>query len=204
MPPTHTDEGVQAAREIRRRFPAVGVLVLSQYAEPDYVLQLLKDGAAGIGYLLKDRIADPDDFGAAVRRVASGGSALDPGVVELIVARTVRAQQAALTVPAPTAAVDPSRAAPNMEQVMLAHAVEWARQHGTGVAREVGAEFVAVAAGRPPCPPRDVPRGARVARRAGQRAGLTYSGSSAQRAGARQSDDRISSRSRMNSFGSLS
>jgi len=143
MPPTHTDEGVRAAREIRRHFPAVGVLVLSQYAEPDYVLELLQDGATGIGYLLKDRIADPDDFGAAVRRVAAGGSALDPSVVELIVERTVRAQRATPATPAPTAAPDAESRA-DMEQVMLAHAVEWARQHGTGVAREVGTEFVSV------------------------------------------------------------
>jgi DNA-binding NarL/FixJ family response regulator len=136
MPPTHTDEGVRAAREIRARFPTVGVLVLSQYAEPEYVVDLLRDGAAHVGYLLKDRIADPADFGAAVRRVAAGGSALDPAVVELIVERTVRAEQ---RVPAPAATT-----APDMEQVMLDHAVAWAREHGTGVAREVGSEFVAV------------------------------------------------------------
>jgi DNA-binding NarL/FixJ family response regulator len=138
MPPTHTDEGVRAAREIRARFPAVGVLVLSQYAEPEYVVDLLRDGAAGIGYLLKDRIADPADFGAAVRRVAAGGSALDPGVIELIVARTVRAEEA---LPAATGGAAPL---PDMEQVMLDHAVAWAREHGTGVAREVGSEFVSV------------------------------------------------------------
>jgi DNA-binding NarL/FixJ family response regulator len=143
MPPTHTDEGVRAAREIRRRFPAVGVLVLSQYAEPEYVVDLLRDGATGIGYLLKDRIADPDDFGAAVRRVAAGGSALDPGVVELIVARTVRAEQAAAVGPSAPVARSPEPPA-DMEQVMLDHAVAWAREHGTGVAREVGSEFVAV------------------------------------------------------------
>jgi DNA-binding NarL/FixJ family response regulator len=137
MPPTHTDEGVRAAREIRARFPDVGVLVLSQYAEPEYVVDLLRDGAGHIGYLLKDRIADPADFGAAVRRVAAGGSALDPAVVELIVERTVRAEQ---RVPAPSAPA----AAPDMERVMLDHAVAWAREHRTGVAREVGSEFVAV------------------------------------------------------------
>jgi DNA-binding NarL/FixJ family response regulator len=137
MPPTHTDEGVRAAREIRARFPAVGVLVLSQYAEPEYVVDLLRDGAGHIGYLLKDRIADPADFGAAIRRVAAGGSALDPAVVELIVERTVRAEQRVPAPAAPTAAAD-------MEQVMLDHAVAWARAHRTGVAREVGSEFVAV------------------------------------------------------------
>lgn len=131
MPPTHTDEGVRAARRIRERFADVGVLVLSQYAEPEYVLQLLEGGAEGIGYLLKDRIADVDDFGAAVRRVAAGGSALDPAVVEVIVRRT--AQQA-----------QPPGAPAAMEDVMLAHAVAWARDHRTGVARQVGSEFVAV------------------------------------------------------------
>jgi serine/threonine-protein kinase len=131
MPPTHTDEGVRAAREIRRRFPGVGVLVLSQYAEPEYVVELLRDGATGVGYLLKDRIADVEDFGAAVRRVAAGGSALDPAVVELIVAGAARSEQPA---------VPPS----DMERVILEHAVAWAREHQTGVAREVGSEFVAV------------------------------------------------------------
>jgi len=131
MPPTHTDEGVRAAREIRRRFPGVGVLVLSQYAEPEYVVELLEDGATGIGYLLKDRIADVADFGAAVHRVAAGGSALDPAVVELIVTRAARSDR-------------PAGAPVDMEQVMLEHAVAWAREHQTGVAREVGSEFVAV------------------------------------------------------------
>ena len=70
MPPTHTDEGVRAAREIRRRFPGIGVLVLSQYAEPEYVVELLQDGASGIGYLLKDRIAEVD--GLRRRRAAAG------------------------------------------------------------------------------------------------------------------------------------
>jgi DNA-binding NarL/FixJ family response regulator len=131
MPPTHTDEGVRAAREIRRRFPGVGVLVLSQYAEPEYVVELLQDGASGIGYLLKDRIAEVEDFGAAVRRVAAGGSALDPAVVELIVTRAARSEQ-------------PAVAPSDMERVILEHAVAWAREHQTGVAREVGSEFVAV------------------------------------------------------------
>ncbi len=131
MPPTHTDEGVRAAREVRRRWPAVGVLVLSQYAEPEYVAELLEDGASGIGYLLKDRIADVADFGAAVRRVAGGGSALDPAVVELIVTRAARSER-------------PAAAPVDMERVMLEHAVAWAREHQTGVAREVGSEFIAV------------------------------------------------------------
>ncbi len=91
MPPTHTDEGVRAARRIREGHPGVGVVVLSQHAEPEYALELLADGTEGIGYLLKDRIADIDEFAAAVRRVAAGGSALDPSIVGLLVARKRRA-----------------------------------------------------------------------------------------------------------------
>ena len=77
MPPTHTDEGLRAAKEIRERYPATGVLVLSQYVETEYATELLSENAEGIGYLLKDRVADIGDFVAAVRRVAAGGSALD-------------------------------------------------------------------------------------------------------------------------------
>jgi DNA-binding NarL/FixJ family response regulator len=91
MPPTHTDEGIRAARRIREAHPGVGVVVLSQYAEPEYALELLEGGTDGVGYLLKDRIADIDDFAAAVRRVAGGGSALDPSIVSLLVARKRRA-----------------------------------------------------------------------------------------------------------------
>ena len=87
MPPTHTDEGLRAAQEIRRRFPDVGVLVLSQYVEPAYAMQLLADNAEGVGYLLKDRVSDLDEFAAAVRRVGEGGSALDPAVVSELVGR---------------------------------------------------------------------------------------------------------------------
>src|SRR5689334_10101481 len=75
MPPTHTDEGVRAARRIREAHPGVGVVVLSQHAEPEYAMELLGEGTDGVGYLLKDRIADIDDFAASVRRVAQGGSA---------------------------------------------------------------------------------------------------------------------------------
>ncbi len=81
MPPTHTDEGIRAAREIRRRFPSTGVVVLTQYAESAYALDLLSDGAEGLGYLLKDRVSDIAGFADALRRVGSGGSALDPEVV---------------------------------------------------------------------------------------------------------------------------
>jgi DNA-binding NarL/FixJ family response regulator len=87
MPPTHTDEGLRAAREIRERYPATGVLVLSQYVEPDYALDLLSQSAEGVGYLLKDRVSDVGEFAAAVRRVGEGGSALDPTVVSQLVGR---------------------------------------------------------------------------------------------------------------------
>jgi DNA-binding NarL/FixJ family response regulator len=90
MPPTHTDEGLKAAREIREKFPQTGVLVLSQYAEPGYALELLSESAEGVGYLLKDRVADVDEFRAAVKRVADGGSALDPTVVSQLVGRRRR------------------------------------------------------------------------------------------------------------------
>jgi DNA-binding NarL/FixJ family response regulator len=87
MPPTHTDEGLRAAQRIRADFPEVGVLVLSQYVEPGYAMELLAGSAEGVGYLLKERIANLEDFAAAVRRVAGGGSALDPAVVSEIVGR---------------------------------------------------------------------------------------------------------------------
>ena len=90
MPPTHTDEGLRAAREIRERHPGTGVLVLSQYVEPDYALDLLADSAEGVGYLLKDRVGDVAEFAAAVRRVGDGGSALDPAVVSQLVGRRRR------------------------------------------------------------------------------------------------------------------
>jgi DNA-binding NarL/FixJ family response regulator len=87
MPPTHTDEGLQAAKEIRERHPEVGVLVLSQYVEAGYALDLLQGSAEGVGYLLKDRVADVNEFADAVRRVGEGGSALDPTVVSRLVGR---------------------------------------------------------------------------------------------------------------------
>ncbi|MGB0091666.1 MAG: response regulator transcription factor [Solirubrobacteraceae bacterium] len=90
MPPTHTDEGLQAAKEIREKHPHTAVLVLSQYAEPGYALELLQHSAEGIGYLLKDRINDLPEFTAAVRRVAAGGSALDATVVSQLVGRRRR------------------------------------------------------------------------------------------------------------------
>jgi DNA-binding NarL/FixJ family response regulator len=87
MPPTQTDEGLRAAKEIREAHPEIGVLVLSQYIETAYALELLAESAEGVGYLLKDRVADIDDFAAAVRRVGEGGSALDPSIVSLLVGR---------------------------------------------------------------------------------------------------------------------
>jgi DNA-binding NarL/FixJ family response regulator/class 3 adenylate cyclase len=87
MPPTHTDEGLQAAKAIRERFPATGVLVLSQYVEPGYAMELLAESAEGIGYMLKDRVSDVEQFAQAVRRVGEGGSALDPAVVSQLVGR---------------------------------------------------------------------------------------------------------------------
>jgi DNA-binding NarL/FixJ family response regulator/class 3 adenylate cyclase len=90
MPPTHTDEGLRAAAVIREKHPGTGVLVLSQYLESGYALELLSDSAEGVGYLLKDRVADVDEFCAAVRRVAEGGSALDPEVVSRLVGRRRR------------------------------------------------------------------------------------------------------------------
>jgi DNA-binding NarL/FixJ family response regulator len=87
MPPTHTDEGMRAAREIRERHPGVGVLVLSQYVEAPYMMELLQGDIEGVGYLLKDRIRDVNEFADAVRRVAGGGSAFDPAVVSHLVGR---------------------------------------------------------------------------------------------------------------------
>ena len=87
MPPTHTDEGLRAARTIRAEQPETAVLVLSQYVEEEYALDLLAGDAAGVGYLLKDRGADVERFVDSVRRVADGGSALDPEVVSRMLGR---------------------------------------------------------------------------------------------------------------------
>jgi DNA-binding NarL/FixJ family response regulator len=87
MPPTHTNEGIEAARQIRSRHPGVGVVVLSQYVEEDYVFELLADGVAGLGYLLKERVTDLDELVRALREVGRGGSVLDPVVVETLIAR---------------------------------------------------------------------------------------------------------------------
>jgi DNA-binding NarL/FixJ family response regulator len=87
MPPDRTDDGLRAAIAIRREHPGVGVLVLSQFSDERYALDLIGDDATGVGYLLKDRVADLDAFADAVRRVAAGGSALDPEIVALMVGR---------------------------------------------------------------------------------------------------------------------
>jgi DNA-binding NarL/FixJ family response regulator len=90
MPPTHTDEGLRAAQEIREKHPTCGVLVLSQYVEPGYAMELLAESAEGVGYLLKDRVSDVNEFADAVRRVGEGGSALDPTIVSQLVGRRRR------------------------------------------------------------------------------------------------------------------
>jgi DNA-binding NarL/FixJ family response regulator len=90
MPPTKTTEGIDAARRIRQEHPETGVVVLSQYAEEEYAYELLKDGAEGLGYLLKERVADVEEIVRALRDVAAGGSVLDPKVVEGLVARRDR------------------------------------------------------------------------------------------------------------------
>ena len=87
MPPTHTNEGLRAARVIRTELPNTGVLVLSQYVEQDYAIELLSDSAERVGYLLKDRIADIERFIDSIRRVADGGSVLDPEVVNEMLGR---------------------------------------------------------------------------------------------------------------------
>jgi DNA-binding NarL/FixJ family response regulator len=91
MPPTHTDEGLRAALQLRRDHPGTGVLVFSQYIETRYAARLLQGNAAGVGYLLKDRVADVAEFADALARVAAGGTALDPEVVgQLLGARHTR------------------------------------------------------------------------------------------------------------------
>ena len=87
MPPTHTTEGLEAARALAARHPRVGVLVLSAHVEPHYAMQLVEADAAGTGYLLKERVVDPGELADAVRRVAAGGVVIDPGVVAQLVGR---------------------------------------------------------------------------------------------------------------------
>jgi DNA-binding NarL/FixJ family response regulator len=85
MPPTQTDEGIRAAREIRAAFPSTGVVVLSQYVEPAYAMKLFSDGSEGMAYLLKERVGDLDELAAAIGRVADGGSVIDPKVVDTLI-----------------------------------------------------------------------------------------------------------------------
>jgi DNA-binding NarL/FixJ family response regulator len=87
MPPTHTDEGLRAARQLRSLYPELGVLVLSQFVRPSYAFELLADDASGVGYLLKDRVSDLHELSDAVHRVGEGGSVLDPSVVAQLVGR---------------------------------------------------------------------------------------------------------------------
>jgi len=87
MPPTHTDEGLQAAKTIRKRWPETGILVLSQHVRPGYAIELLSQGTEGIGYLLKERVSDLAELGASVERIGQGGSVLDPTVVDQLVRR---------------------------------------------------------------------------------------------------------------------
>lgn len=99
MPPTHTDEGIVAALEIRRRWPAVGVLVLSQYVERRHAVDLVADDGGRVGYLLKDRVAQVGEFLDALERVAAGGAAFDPEVVRQLLARGARADPVSTLTP---------------------------------------------------------------------------------------------------------
>ena len=96
MPPTHSTEGIQAAHDIRRAFPDVGVIALSQYVDGGYALELFSDGTDGLGYLLKERIGDLDQLLEALRAVATGGSTIDPRVVEALVASRADAAKSPL------------------------------------------------------------------------------------------------------------
>jgi len=116
MPPTQTDEGLRAAATIRAEQPQTGVLVLSQYVEEAYALELLADNAEGVGYLLKDRVADVERFVDSVRRVGEGGSALDPEVVARLVGRRRRE--------------DPLSTLSPREREVLGHMAEGRSNHG--------------------------------------------------------------------------
>jgi len=96
MPPSGTDEGIRAAEQLREKHPRTGVVVLSQYADPDYALMLLKKGAAGRAYLLKERVSDIEQLVTAIKEVAHGGSVIDPKVVEALVAARSRKPQSPL------------------------------------------------------------------------------------------------------------
>jgi DNA-binding NarL/FixJ family response regulator len=96
MPPTQTDEGIRAANSIRDRYPQIGVVVLSQYVEPDYAVRLFADGSDGRAYLLKERVGDIDELAGAIRRVAEGGSVLDPKVVDALIEGRSRGESSVL------------------------------------------------------------------------------------------------------------
>jgi DNA-binding NarL/FixJ family response regulator len=96
MPPTHTTEGIDVAKRIRREHPDIGVVVLSQYADDDYVFELLEDGVSGLGYLLKERVADRTELIRALQEVSRGGSALDPKVIEALLAQKAAGKPSAL------------------------------------------------------------------------------------------------------------
>ncbi len=99
MPPTHTDEGIRAALVVRAQYPEIGVLVLSQYVEERYAVELIAGNTAGVGYLLKDRVADVTEFIAAVRRVGNSGTALDPEVISQLLVRSRRVNPLAALTP---------------------------------------------------------------------------------------------------------
>jgi DNA-binding NarL/FixJ family response regulator len=96
MPPTQTDEGIQAALRIRADHPDTGVVVLSQYVEPNYALKLFANGSDGLAYLLKERVADLNELAGAIARVASGGSVIDPKVVEALIEARIRQESSVL------------------------------------------------------------------------------------------------------------
>ena len=96
MPPTQTDEGIRAAIHIRDRHPDIGVVVLSQYAEPEYALSLFRDGSSGLAYLLKEQVSDLDALAAAMKEVMKGGSTVDPKVVDLLIAARIREKTSVL------------------------------------------------------------------------------------------------------------
>ena len=96
MPPTQTDEGIRAAGDIRSDHPEIGVVVLSQYVEPGYALRLFEGGSDGLAYLLKERVADLDELAAAIRRVAEGGSVIDPKVVDALIDAKTKQQPSIL------------------------------------------------------------------------------------------------------------
>ena len=163
MPPTHTDEGLRAAKEIREKHPETGVLVLSQYVEPGYAMELLSESAEGVGYLLKDRISDVDDFRAAVRRVAEGGSALDPAVVSQLVGRRRRDDPLGELTPREREVLE--LMAEGRSNHAIARAARRHRARGREARHEHLREARPHAGGRGP-PPR--PRRARVPARLGQ------------------------------------